>query len=192
MFERYTEQARRVIFFARWAATRAQAQEITTLHLLYGMTFDRFSRSAEIISRFENIKEVQKRLNIPLNPVSNEQILLRSDIALESNAKCVLKNAFDEAEKNGQYWIAPDTLLCALLSFDNDATVVLKSIHLDYKAASELSKTNPRSFSGRCAQLQYYWKRFHWFLKTHPLILWPILAIIVGVLVVLLIRLINS
>jgi ATP-dependent Clp protease ATP-binding subunit ClpC len=37
MFERYTEQARRVIFFARYATSELGAECIETEHLLLGL-----------------------------------------------------------------------------------------------------------------------------------------------------------
>ena len=37
MFERYTEDARRAIFFARYEASRFGSREITTEHLLLGL-----------------------------------------------------------------------------------------------------------------------------------------------------------
>lgn len=37
MFERYTEKARRVIFFARYEASNYGSKEIDTEHLLLGL-----------------------------------------------------------------------------------------------------------------------------------------------------------
>jgi hypothetical protein len=38
MFERYTEKARRVIFFARYEASRYGSREIATEHLFLGLS----------------------------------------------------------------------------------------------------------------------------------------------------------
>ena len=57
MFERYTEKARRVIFFARYEASQFGSPYIETEHLLLGLLRDdkaltnRFLRSHAALSR---------------------------------------------------------------------------------------------------------------------------------------------
>ena len=49
MFERYTEKARRVIFFARYEASQFGSPYIETEHLLLGLLREEKSFAAEIL-----------------------------------------------------------------------------------------------------------------------------------------------
>jgi hypothetical protein len=48
MFERYTEQARRAIFYARVAAFRNGAPAIDSSHLLYGVMWEDAPRAQKL------------------------------------------------------------------------------------------------------------------------------------------------
>ncbi len=81
MFERYTEKARRVIFFARYEASQFGSPYIETEHLLLGIIREdkaltnRFLRShvASIRKEVENQTTVREKTSTSVDlPLSNE------------------------------------------------------------------------------------------------------------------------
>jgi acetyltransferase-like isoleucine patch superfamily enzyme len=116
MFERYTEKARRVIFFARYEASQFGSPYIETEHLLLGLLradkalVDRFLRaqaSAESI-----------RKQIETHAAIREKIATSVDLPLSNEGKRVLAYAAEEAERQGHKHIGPEHLLLGLLRED--------------------------------------------------------------------------
>jgi hypothetical protein len=111
MFERYTEKARRVIFFARYEASHYGSPEIDTEHLLLGLLREEKNVprwlprvQLEIIrQRIEMVTE--KRKSIPTNV----------DLPLTSAAKSILKFAADEADRLANRHIGTEHLLLGFL-----------------------------------------------------------------------------
>ena len=88
MFERYTERARRVIFFSRYEASQFGSTAIETEHLLLGLIREdknltnRFLRDS---SSIENIrKEVEGRTAI------REKVSTSIDLPLSNECKRIL------------------------------------------------------------------------------------------------------
>jgi acetyltransferase-like isoleucine patch superfamily enzyme len=113
MFERYTEKARRVIFFARYEASQFGSPYIETEHLLLGLLradkplVDRFLRaqaSAESI-----------RKQIETHAAIREKIATSVDLPLSNEGKRVLAYAAEEAKRQGDKHIGPEHLLLGLL-----------------------------------------------------------------------------
>src|SRR6187200_1495596 len=96
MFERYTERARRVIFFARYEASQFGSTSIETEHLLLGLLREdvhvssRFVPSADAPSIR---KEVGRRL------VVREKVSTSIDLPLSNEGKRILAYAAEETER---------------------------------------------------------------------------------------------
>jgi hypothetical protein len=111
MFERYTEKARRVIFFARYEASRYGSPEIDTEHLLLGLIGEdksvyRWLPKTDLETIRQRIDEHSPRLpSIPTNV----------DLPLSGSAKRVLKHAADEADRLSHRHIGTEHLLLGLL-----------------------------------------------------------------------------
>jgi len=131
MFERYTEQARRAVFFARYTAGHQRTGRITAAHLLIGLSWEGKTLSSEIGSLKERIPEHCALLGIqwPLGKASMAQ--LKTDLPLDNNAKMALAYAAQEADMDQQYWIDSDHLLRGLLRFPNEACSALSVTQLD-------------------------------------------------------------
>jgi ATP-dependent Clp protease ATP-binding subunit ClpC len=189
MFERYTEQARRAIFFARYEAVFQPAREISTSHILICLTRDAGSRADVVGSLNMNTVQLRSALGIPY-PV-NAPVLLASEqnIPLNDNSKKVLAYAAEEAYFDDEYWIDTDHLLRGLLRFPNEASDVLQSISLDLAKVREASKLHRKKFP---AKKTLYHRLFGRPYKAHRVTLakW-IVALMVCVLAALLIRLFN-
>src|SRR5215813_12551185 len=114
MFERYTEKARRVIFFARYEASQFGASFIEPEHILLGLLREdkqlaqKFFRSPH--STVESIrKEIEERT--PLR----EKVAPSVDLPLSAQAKRVLNYAADESERLQHRNIGTEHLLLGIL-----------------------------------------------------------------------------
>jgi len=135
MFERYTEQARRSVFFARYTAGHQRAAYITAAHLLIGLSWEGKGRASQIGSLKDKIPELCASLRIqwPFAKATKEQLMI--DIPLDNSSKMALAYAAQEADLDHEYWIDTDHLLRALLRFPNEASEALKTISLDLPTA---------------------------------------------------------
>src|SRR5216117_2215760 len=113
MFERYTERARRVIFFARYEASQFGSTTIETEHLLLGLIREdknltnRFLRNH---SSIENIrKEIEGRTTI------REKVSTSIDLPLSNECKRILAFAAEEAERLNHRHIGTEHLLLGIL-----------------------------------------------------------------------------
>jgi ATP-dependent Clp protease ATP-binding subunit ClpC len=113
MFERYTERARRVIFFARYEASQFGSTTIETEHLLLGLIREdknlttRFLRNS---SSIENIrKEIEGRTTI------REKVSTSIDLPLSNECKRILAFAAEEAERLNHRHIGTEHLLLGIL-----------------------------------------------------------------------------
>jgi len=114
MFERYTEKARRVIFFARYEASQFGAPAIEPEHLLLGLMREDKTLTARFLQRaqtsLENIrKEIEGRA--PLR----EKISTSVELPLAPETKRVLAYAHEESDRLQHRHIGTEHLLLGLL-----------------------------------------------------------------------------
>ena len=113
MFERYTEKARRVIFFARYEASQYGSSYIETEHLLLGLMREdkalanRFLRSHGSIESIR--KEIEQRITI------RERISTSVEVPLSQESKRILNFATEEAERLGHKHVGTEHLLLGIL-----------------------------------------------------------------------------
>src|SRR5437762_4357480 len=114
MFERYTEKARRVIFFARYDASQFGSPYIETEHLLLGLLREdkaltnRFLRSPQ--ASIESIrKQIEGRTTV------REKVSTSVDLPLSQECKRVLTYAAEEAERLSHRHIGTEHLLLGIL-----------------------------------------------------------------------------
>ena len=117
MFERYTEKARRAIFFARYEASEFGSPCIETEHLLLGLLredkalFFRFLREMTYLPVQE---EVRRRT------VSKEKFPTSVDLPLSPQSKRALAHAGEEADRLNHRHIGTEHLLLGLLREGKD------------------------------------------------------------------------
>jgi ATP-dependent Clp protease ATP-binding subunit ClpC len=146
MFERYTEQARRAIFFARFEAIHQRADKISTKHLLLGLSWDEDSRAVAVGLLKDKVFELCAAMEIPQRPSTNVPYGTNIEIPLDRNAKIVLAYAAEESNGDRQFSIDTDHLLRGLLRFRNEASIALESIPLDLPTARAASKRHRVEF----------------------------------------------
>jgi len=113
MFERYTEKARRVIFFARYEASQFGSPHIETEQLLLGLLRED-KRLAYLLLRSQNSEEAIRK-KIEQHTVIREKIPTSVDLPLSNESKRVLACASEEAERLGHRHIGTEHLLLGML-----------------------------------------------------------------------------
>lgn len=160
MFEKYTEKARRAIFFARLEASHYGSREIEIEHLLLGLI-----RESKNVFRWIpklTADEIRKRidaatLHLPPIPTS-------VDLPLSSATQKALKNAADFADRVGHKHIGSEHVFMGILQVQDslaaqllreagaDETDILK--HISSHAGEEVASSEPRTnFIGSHNQL---------------------------------------
>jgi ATP-dependent Clp protease ATP-binding subunit ClpC len=114
MFERYTERARRVLFFARYEASQLGSVSIETEHLLLGLIREGKGLTSRIFARshlsLENIrKEIEGRT------VYREKVSTSVEIPFSAETKRVLQFAAEEADRLLHNYIGTEHLLLGIL-----------------------------------------------------------------------------
>jgi Clp amino terminal domain, pathogenicity island component len=138
MFERFTEKARRVIFFARYEASLYGSQSIDTEHLLLGLL--REAKHILAWSPGTTANELRKRIDaqsLHLTPIPTN-----IDLPLSSDAQEVLKCAADSAERLGHKHIGTEHLFLGILQVkDSFASQLLHEAGADEaKIQDQLAK----------------------------------------------------
>lgn len=141
MFERYTEQARRAIYFARREAVLRGAGAISPAHLVLGLSFDEDSRANLIAGLKDKLgSELPTLLATPLHPCSTIAYTAKPDIPLTDDSKKVLAYAAMESERVCRFLIDTDDLLCGILRFRNAGSIALGSAEISLSHARRASK----------------------------------------------------
>ena len=110
MFERYTEKARRVIFFARYEACQYGSSVIDMEHLLLGLL-----REDKTILRWVDKAEPEAiRKTIESKTTRMPPISTSVDLPLSCAAKSVLHHAATEADRLNHKYIGTEHLFLAL------------------------------------------------------------------------------
>src|ERR671916_505069 len=127
MFERYTERARRVLFFARYEASQLGSISIETEHLLLGLIREGKGLTSRIFARshlsLENIrKEIEGRT------VFREKVSTSVEIPFSAETKRVLGFAAEEADRLLHNYIGTEHLLLGILREERSvaATILME------------------------------------------------------------------
>jgi len=125
-FDRYTEEARTAVFFARLEAVHRDEEFIRAKDILLGLTWDQSSRADRIGSLKEHAVELRAEVSVPHLPSTAFPYLRKKDVPLDDDAKKILAYASNEADRDRQFWIDTDHLLRGILSFQNRAAEALE------------------------------------------------------------------
>jgi uncharacterized protein (TIGR03435 family) len=114
MFERYTERARRVLFFARYEASQLGSISIETEHLLLGLVREGKGVTSRVFARahvsLENIRKEVEGRTVFRPPVSTSV-----EIPFSPEAKRVLLLAAEESDRLLHTHIGTEHLLLGIL-----------------------------------------------------------------------------
>jgi ATP-dependent Clp protease ATP-binding subunit ClpC len=137
MLDRYTEAAKRVIFYARYEAAQMEAESIEPEHLLLGLLRERRGPTKWIFAERgvtrETIEEAIKSHRGASHPASSSM-----EMPLSAESKLVLTSAARESEKQDCPSIDPEYILLGILcQADSFLAAVLNELGLSYDELSE-------------------------------------------------------
>jgi ATP-dependent Clp protease ATP-binding subunit ClpC len=127
MFERYTERARRVLFFARYEASQLGSISIETEHLLLGLIREGKGLTSRIFARSHlSLETIRKE--IEGRTVFREKVSTSVEIPFSAEAKRVLQFAAEEADRLLHNYIGTEHLLLGILREERSvaATILME------------------------------------------------------------------
>jgi ATP-dependent Clp protease ATP-binding subunit ClpC len=113
MFERYTERARRVIFFARYEASQFGSPYIETEHVLLGLLREDKALTHRFLKPPSSVESIRKQ--IEAHTTIREKVSTSVDLPLSNECKRVLAYAAEEAERMTDKHIGTEHLFLGLL-----------------------------------------------------------------------------
>jgi hypothetical protein len=136
MFEKYTEKARRVIFFARYEASQFGSPYIETEHLLLGLLREDKALTNRFLGSHAAVESIRKQ--IEGRTTIRERVSTSVDLPLSEQCKRVLTYAAEEAERLSHKHIGTEHLLLGLLREEKCfAAQILQECGLTLAAARE-------------------------------------------------------
>lgn len=120
MFERFNDNVRRALFFARYEASRSASRQISAEHILLGMLREADQALVELCNAVAiDVRELREELlgeTVALEPASTSP-----DLPLAEETKKVLAFAVHEAETMGHGRVGSEHLLLGLLRIDQSS-----------------------------------------------------------------------
>jgi ATP-dependent Clp protease ATP-binding subunit ClpC len=112
MFERYTERARRILFFARYEAVQLGSPSIETEHLLLGLIREGKGLTSEIFARAHlPLEAIRSEIERSKRPRLDESV----EIRFSPEVQLLLNLAPEEADRLNDYHVGSEHLLLGLL-----------------------------------------------------------------------------
>jgi uncharacterized protein (TIGR02246 family) len=113
MFERYTEKARRVIFFARYEASQYGSPHIETEHMLLGLMREDHKLALRFLSEKGGAQSIRDEIEAHIE--RRERISTSVEVPLTVECKRILNLAAEEAERLGSKHVGTEHLLLGIL-----------------------------------------------------------------------------
>jgi ATP-dependent Clp protease ATP-binding subunit ClpC len=128
MFERYTESARRALFFARYETTELGGVGIETEHLLLGLLRQARGLTGNLFAR-AHLSYGDARTTIQARIVVREKIPTSVEIPFSLETKRALTYAAEEADRLGHSYIGTEHLLLGLLREEGSVAASILTSH---------------------------------------------------------------
>jgi hypothetical protein len=125
MFERYTENARRVIFFARFEASLSASPAIEPEHMLLGLLRENKDLFVKLTPLPDPAGTLRKSVENRVPPA--QAIFSSVELPLAPGSKVVLAKAHEESDALGHRHIGPEHLLLGLFAYESLAAEALQA-----------------------------------------------------------------
>ena len=128
MFERFTEAARRALFFARYEASELGSPSIGTEHLLLGLTRQPTAKVTSLLGLGgKPLKGLRDELEAECR--FREKISTSVEIPFSPDAKQALEFAADEANRMRHVHIGPEHMVLGVIRVEQSAAVKMLTRH---------------------------------------------------------------
>jgi len=140
MFERFTEKARRTIFFARFEASQYGCPTIETEHFLLGLLREDYRTTKRLLPKLRPQDAIRAQIENRIK--RGERIPTSVEIPLSPESKQALTFAAEEATRIGNRHVGTEHLLLGLLRVEKGiASEVLREYRIDLDTVrKEISK----------------------------------------------------
>jgi len=133
MFERYTEKARRAIFFARYEASQYGSTYIETEHLLLGLFREDKALAVRLLHEHRLIETIRTEIESLIK--GRERVSTSVEVPLTPECKRILIYAAEEADRLNHTYVGTEHLLLGILREGNcKAAKILHARGLDLAA----------------------------------------------------------
>ena len=133
MFERYDENARRAVFFARYEASQSGSSQIGSLHLLLGILRESgtlFTLASDEVSVKDLIEECRRALPV------GEKTSTSVDMPLSSECSQAMGEALMQSEIQASRFVQPVHLVLGLITASKDVAAILSKHGITAKKLS--------------------------------------------------------
>lgn len=153
MFERWTEKARRSIFFARYEASQFGSSYIETEHLLLGVLREDKALANRLLASHAKVEEL--RNSIARQGNTGPKVSTSVDLPLSHEVKRALAYGAEEGQRLDQKHIGPEHLLFGLLREEKSfAAQLLREQGVTMELVREqLGQSKPPLAQGRSASI---------------------------------------
>ena len=127
MFEKYTEGARRTLFFARYEACQYGSGSIEPEHLLLGLIREDKRLARRVFQRPGAAESIRKEIDAQV--IHRGRISTAIEIPLSAESKQILRRASNSAEKFGHRDVDNVHLLLAILRTEECAAAEILKRH---------------------------------------------------------------
>jgi ATP-dependent Clp protease ATP-binding subunit ClpC len=151
MFERYTERARRVIFFARSEASQLGSSAIDTEHLLLGLIREGKGLTSRLFSKSHLSMDLIRKEVEGRSPY-REKVSTSVEIPLSLESKRVLSHAAEEAERMLHNYIGTEHILLGLMREDRGVAAAIlaeKGMRISGVREDILALLNEKASAGK-------------------------------------------
>ncbi len=151
MFERYTERARRVIFFARYEASQLGSAAIETEHLLLGLIREGKGLTSRLFAKGRLSME-QIRKDVEGRSPFREKVSTSLEVPLSAECKRVLAHAAEEAERMLHSYIGTEHILLGLMREERSVAASIladRGMRLAGTREDVLSLLNEKASAGK-------------------------------------------
>lgn len=114
MFERYTEKARRTIYFARYEASQFGSPYIESEHVLLGLLRESKTLSAKLFANSPATADTIRK-QIEKHTTFGERIPASVDLPITEECQRILLHASEEAERLGHKYVGTEHVLLGVL-----------------------------------------------------------------------------
>jgi methylmalonyl-CoA/ethylmalonyl-CoA epimerase len=136
MFEKYTNEARQAIFYARYEASLFGSDSIRPEHLLLALLRSKDKALKSLLTAGVTDDEVRRR--VLAGAGEREKIGVRVELPLDEETKTVLALAYEESEGLSHRHVGPEHLLLGLLRDDRTlAYAILREHGVELSATRE-------------------------------------------------------
>jgi ATP-dependent Clp protease ATP-binding subunit ClpA len=161
MFEKYTEKARRVIFFSRYEASQLGGRAIESEHILLGLLREDLELFRRLSPEGTDLAAEASALRSAVEAVHtrDEKLSASVDLPLSGSAKQVLSCAADESQKMSHLHIGTEHLLLGLMREEGSfASGLLRSRGLELDSVrTQISRGSitPQSKKGEAPVVRF-------------------------------------